>query len=93
MYRNKVGRFVPICGRVMTHGSCYTLLRPPNGSHKKHLRKFEKWTSVSPYHATDARLRTARPARGGQRLTLVHFSAQLKPCLKQESTLHTQNTP
>jgi len=31
------------------------------------------------------------PQRQG--LTLVHFSAQLKPCLKQENTLHTLNTP
>jgi hypothetical protein len=25
--------------------------------------------------------------------TLVHFSAQLEPCLTQENTLHTLNTP
>jgi hypothetical protein len=28
-----------------------------------------------------------------QGLTLVHFSAQLEPCLTQEDTLHTLNTP
>jgi len=28
-----------------------------------------------------------------QGLTLVHFSAQLEPCLTQENTLHTPNTP
>jgi len=28
-----------------------------------------------------------------QRLTLVHFSAQLELCLTQENTLHTLNTP
>jgi hypothetical protein len=28
----------------------------------------------------------------GQGLTLVHFSAQLEPCLTQENTLHTLNT-
>ena len=28
-----------------------------------------------------------------QGLTLVHFSAQLEPCLKQENTLYTLNTP
>jgi len=28
-----------------------------------------------------------------QGLTLVHFSAQLEPCLTQESTLHTPNIP
>jgi hypothetical protein len=28
-----------------------------------------------------------------QGLTLVHFSAQLEPCLTQETTLHTLNTP
>jgi len=30
---------------------------------------------------------------GRQGLTLVHFSAQLEPCLSQENTLHTRNTP
>jgi len=29
---------------------------------------------------------------GKQGLTLVHFSAQLEPCLTQEYTLHTLNT-
>jgi len=29
----------------------------------------------------------------GQGLTLFHFSAQLEPCLTQEITLHTLNTP
>jgi hypothetical protein len=28
-----------------------------------------------------------------QGLTLVHISAQLEPCVSQESTLHTLNTP
>jgi len=28
-----------------------------------------------------------------QGLTLVHFSAQLEPCLTQENTIHTLNTP
>jgi hypothetical protein len=28
-----------------------------------------------------------------QGLTLVHFSAQLEPCLTQENTLHNLNTP
>jgi len=28
-----------------------------------------------------------------QGLTLVHFSAQLEPCLTHKSTLHTLNTP
>jgi len=32
-------------------------------------------------------------ARAGQGLTLVHFSAQLEPCLTQENTEHTLNTP
>jgi len=31
------------------------------------------------------------PPRQG--LTLVHFSAQLEPCLTHENTLHTLNTP
>jgi hypothetical protein len=29
----------------------------------------------------------------GQGLTLVHFSAQLEPCLTNNNTLHTLNTP
>jgi hypothetical protein len=28
-----------------------------------------------------------------QGLTLVHFSAQLEPCLIHKNTLHTLNTP
>ena len=36
--------------------------------------------------------RLKRPALG-QGLTLVHFSAQLEPCLAQQNTLHTQDTP
>ena len=36
----------------------------------------------------------SRQRRGTrQGLTLVHFSAQLEPCLTQETTLHTLNTP
>ena len=33
---------------------------------------------------------TGPPPQG---LTLVHFSAQLEPCLTQNNTLHTLNTP
>jgi len=33
-----------------------------------------------------------RPGRRGL-LTLVHFSAQLEPCLTQKNTLYTLNTP
>jgi len=33
------------------------------------------------------------PSGGRQGLALVHFSAQLEPCLAQEYTLHTLNTP
>jgi hypothetical protein len=29
----------------------------------------------------------------GQGLTLVHFSAQLKPCLTNKNTVHTLHTP
>jgi len=32
-------------------------------------------------------------ADAGQGLTLVHYSAQLEPCLMHKSTLHTLNTP
>jgi hypothetical protein len=30
---------------------------------------------------------------GGQGLTLLHFSAQLEPCLTHKNTLHTLHTP
>jgi hypothetical protein len=33
------------------------------------------------------------PRAGHQRLTLVHFSAQLEPCLTQENPLHTLKIP
>jgi hypothetical protein len=35
------------------------------------------------------------PSDEGERqgLTLVHFLAQLEPCLTHENTLHTLNTP
>jgi hypothetical protein len=46
-------------------------------------------TSIAlPRRSSLPRLRTHR-----QGLTLVHFSAQLEPCLSQENTLHNQNTP
>jgi hypothetical protein len=35
----------------------------------------------------------AAPAAHGRGLTLVHFSAQLEPCLSHDNTLHTLNTP
>jgi hypothetical protein len=43
--------------------------------------------------AAIAELERLVSSSGGQGLTLVHFSAQLQPCLSQESTLHTLNTP
>jgi hypothetical protein len=46
-------------------------------------------TSVSPCTAVDY-FDALYPRQG---LTLVHFSAQLKPCLAQENTLHSLNTP
>jgi len=45
-----------------------------------------RWSST-------ARGRTASPRARDPGLTLVHFSAQLEPCLTQENTLHTLNTP
>jgi hypothetical protein len=36
--------------------------------------------------------KAAAAQAAGQGLTLVHFSAQLEPCLSQENTLHTLNT-
>jgi len=38
-----------------------------------------------------ARYSTTGPLHQG--LTLAHFSAQLEPCLTQETILHTLNTP
>jgi len=35
----------------------------------------------------------SRPSTDVQGLTLVHFSAQLEPCLTQENALHTLPTP
>jgi len=43
-------------------------------------------------HAAGGPRRGGR-AGGGQGLTLVHFSAQLEPCLTHKHTLHTLNTP
>jgi hypothetical protein len=37
--------------------------------------------------------RWAAATRPWPGLTLVHFSAQLEPCLTQENALHTLNTP
>jgi hypothetical protein len=44
--------------------------------------------------AMDSTMRSIRCVRSAaiQGLTLVNFSAQLEPCLTQESTLHTINT-
>jgi len=39
------------------------------------------------------RRRSAASATASQGLTLVHFSAQLEPCLTHKNTLHTLNTP
>jgi len=52
------------------------------------------WSSVNPCLLVD--LDEQRHDHHGARLqglTLVHFSAQLEPCLLQENTLHTGNTP
>jgi hypothetical protein len=35
----------------------------------------------------------AGPRTDHQGLTLVHFSAQLEPCMTQDNTLHNLNTP
>jgi len=43
--------------------------------------------------AQQAGAHPALHADHGRGLTLVHFSAQLEPCLKQHNTLHTLNTP
>jgi len=50
--------------------------------------------SLTQRFSAAARCRRRR-ARSPQRqvLTLVHFSAQLEPCLTRENTLHTLHTP
>jgi hypothetical protein len=53
--------------------------------------------SWAPYRASSAtevapRSVCTSPARR-QGLTVVHFSAQLEPCLRHDNTLHTLNTP
>jgi hypothetical protein len=63
--------------------------------HIKRLCSAEKWTSVSPGEKDDDVDNIAEAFALGewQGLTLVHFSAQLEPCMSQEDTLHTPNTP
>jgi len=56
------------------------------------------WSAARPaWSAAAAAAATAASAAAAwsrsQGLTIVHFSAQLEPCLSQESTLHTLNTP
>jgi len=55
------------------------------------------WQASKEVEGTDdQRLMAARSTDGGatwQGLTPVHFSAQLEPCLTQENTLNTLNTP
>ena len=50
-----------------------------------------------PWRSFSARWRSARSAAAlsaaPQRLELVHFSAQLEPCLTHKNTLHTLNNP
>jgi len=43
--------------------------------------------------AATAAVATAAAAATTQELILVHFSAQLEPCLSQENTLYTLETP
>jgi hypothetical protein len=50
-------------------------------------------TSVSPWSRVAGALLEAANAAKGQELTLVHLSAQHKPCLTQKHTLHTPKHP
>jgi len=47
------------------------------------------WCTLSGQNA----LSSERTSSVDQGLELVHFSAQLEPCLTQVNTLHTLNTP
>jgi len=52
--------------------------------------------SVGASPSVDGALRLIRErvaAELRQGLTLVHFSAQLEPCVAHKTTLHTLNTP
>jgi len=55
------------------------------------LPRREWETSVTVMTSAEAERRARRTTAQG--LTLVHFSAQLEPCLSQGNTLHTLNTP
>jgi hypothetical protein len=67
------------------------------GRTRRHRRRTRatRFSFVASKRCPDA----SSPSRGNtntrdrQGLTLVHFSAQLEPCLSQESTLHTLSTP
>ena len=54
------------------------------------LRQYDGLTGAS---AARHRPVAQRRVAADQGLTLVHFSAQLEPCLTQENTLHILHTP
>jgi len=56
-------------------------------------RRRRRWRGSSIPRRRGSRPLAAPAATHVQGLTLVHFSAQLEPCLTQENTLHTLNTP
>jgi len=56
-------------------------------------RRFASPERASSFSFSCARLSNRSTTAARQGLTLVHFSAQHEPCLTQENTLHTLNTP
>jgi len=88
--REAAGRVVAVdsevAGREAAAGDGRATTLTPAMSEFRSTRRatFTPWTTKS---------YSAQSARCGRGLTLVHFSAQLEPCLTQENTLHTLNTP
>jgi len=79
-----------------------SLHRPASCAARSECLPFHPQPSAAAAHATSGAL--AHPTSceftvprvkvaPKQWLTLVHFSAQLKPCLTHKSTIHTMNTP
>jgi hypothetical protein len=55
-------------------------------------RRCSRWLSSICSHPAAPAMHSSRLA-SYQGLTLVHFSAQLEPCLTHKNTLHTLHTP
>ena len=65
----------------------------PSMAHAKATLPRSTLNVASSLSASVSRSSSSPSSASSQGLTLVHFSAQLEPCLSQESTLHTLNIP